>query len=171
MGIDKLNSVQKTTVTYTPTKYVKSDEKETVSKRDTLTLTKEAQKLLAKDKETKSKKFQSTGFMELDLMRRQIEKSNEKKNKKRVVNMSKCFRIASRISNGDKVPLKDIKYLRENAPELLNSALLFKKPNPEPKKYKTCLDKEDEEYMKQRHEDMYDVSVGADDAIILNLEA
>lgn len=171
MDIDKLNNVQKTVITYTPTKYVKSDENEAVSKRDTLTLTKEAQKLLAQEKETKSKKFQSTGSMELDVLKKQLDKANEKKNKKRVVNMSKCFKIASRISNGDKVPLKDIKYLRENAPELYNSALLFKKHNPEPEKYKSCLDKEDEEYMKQRQDDMYNVSVGADDAIILNLEA
>ena len=169
MNIDKLNSVQRNTITYTPTKYVKSDEKEAVSKRDTLILTKEAQKLLAQEKEAKAEKFQSTGFMELDVLRRQLDTSSKKENK--VPNMSKCFKIAARIGNGDKVPLKDMKYLRENAPELFKNAILFKKHNPNPKKYKSCLDKEDEEYMRQRQENFSNMSVGADDAIILNLEA
>ena len=169
MNIDKLNNVHKYAAASASTKYTKPDEKETVSERDTLTLTEEAQKLLTREKEAKSEKYQSTGFMELDMLKRQLDRSNEKECK--VVNMSKCFKIAARISNGDKVPLKDMKYLRENAPELFKNALMFKKYNPEPKKYKTCLDKDDEEYMRQRQENMFGVSVGADDAIILNLEA
>lgn len=168
MGIDKLNHVQKSIITYTPKKYVKSDDQEPISKEDTLTLTKEAQELLTQRKENKEKNQKSADIIQLEMLVKQLENSNKKENK--VVNMSKCFKIAARISNGDKVPLKDMKFLRENAPELYKNALLFKKHNPEPKKYKSCLDKEDEEISKNRQDALFDTSVGADDAIVLNLD-
>lgn len=174
MDINKLNGVQKTEITYTATKYVKADEKESGSKgkTDTLTLTKEARQYLARKKESKKgEKFQSTGSLQLDILKRY--KENAQKKEKKAVNMQKCYRIAARIGNGDKVPLKDMKFLRENAPELYKNALLFKRHNPEPKKYKSCLDKEDEEYMRQRREDMSNMmnaaaGAGADDAMVLN---
>ena len=169
MDIDKLNRVQNIAVTYTAKKYVKSDDQEPVNKEDTLTLTKEAQELLAQRKENREKTQKSADIIQLDMLIRQLESSNKKENK--VVNMSKCFKIAARISNGDKVPLKDMKFLRENAPELYKNALLFKKHNPEPKKYKSCLDKEDEIASKNRQDSLFDTSVGADDAIVLNLDA
>lgn len=172
MSIDKLNGVQKSGITYTATKYVKADEKEMESgrKTDSLTLSKEAQQYLARKKEAKNEKFQSTGSLQLDILKRY--KENAQKKEKKAVNMQKCYRIAARIGNGDKVPMKDMKFLRENAPELYKNALLFKKHNPEPKKYKSCLDKEDEEYMRQHRKDMSDMmnsAVGADDAIALSL--
>ena len=167
MNIDKMNRVQSTSLTYTPTKYVKSDNEETDNKKDTLNLTKEAQQLLAKEKARKRGNRQNVGFLQQDLIRRQLEETNKKENK--VANMSKCFKIAARIQNGDRVPLKDMKYLRENAPELYKSALLFKKHNPEPKKYKSCLDKEDEKSLGTKNSSLMEASVGADDAIVLDL--
>ena len=169
MSIDKLNGVQKSGITYTATKYVKADEKESGSgnKTDTLTLSREAQQYLARKKEAKNEKLQSTGSLQLDILKRYKENAQKKENK--AVNMQKCYKIAARIGNGDKVPLKDLKFLRENAPELYKNALLFKKHNPEPKKYKSCLDKEDEEHMKRHQNDMMDAAVGADDAIVLDL--
>lgn len=169
MDINKLNCVQKTVATYTPRKKEKSDDQDPVNKEDTLTLTKEAQELLSQRKENVEKKQKSADTTQLDMLARQLESSNKKDNK--VINMSKCFKIAARISNGDKVPLKDMKFLRENAPELYKNALLFKKHNPEPKKYKSCLDKEDENASKNRQDSLFDVSVSADDAIVLNLDA
>lgn len=169
MDIDRLNHVQKTVTAYTPKKYAKSDSQESVNKEDTLTLTEEAQELLSQRRENKEKKQKSADIIQLEMLVKQLENANKKEHK--VVNMSKCFKIAARISNGDKVPLKDMKFLRENAPELYKNALLFKKLNPEPKKYKSCLDKEDEEASKNRQDAMFDTSVGADDAIVLNLEA
>ena len=168
MDIDKLNRVQKSVLTYTPNKYVKSENQETVRKEDTLTLTKEAQQLLAQRKENKEKQQKNTGILELDMLAKQLANSKKKDNK--TVNMSKCFKIAARIGNGDKVPLKDLKFLRENAPELYKNALLFKKHNPEPKKYKSCLDKEDETASKNRQDALFDTSAGADDAILLCLD-
>ena len=165
MGIDKLNRVQKTTLVYTPKKITKSDDQQPVSNKDTLTLTKEAQKLLAQRKANKQK---SLGVIELNSLTRKQDNIKKKSNK--TVNMSKCFKIAARIGNGDKVPLKDMRFLRENAPDLYKNALLFKKHNPEPKKYKSCLDKEDEKASKNRQNAMFDTSVGADDAILLGLD-
>ena len=166
MGIDKLNGAQKTVIAYTPKKYTsKSDDQQPAINEDTLTLTKDAQQLLAQRKKIKQKNM---SVIELNSLIRKQDNAKKKKNKP--VNMSKCFKIAARIGNGDKVPLKDLKFLRENAPELYKNALLFKKHNPEPKKYKSCLDKEDENASKNRQDTMFDTSVGADDAILLNLD-
>ena len=178
MKIDELNSVQSTKLTYTPTKYGESNENEVenANKKDILTLTKEAQQFLDANKDNKKNNKQetekNTGNLGLDMLRRLMESSGKKENKG--PNMLKCYKIAARISNGHKVPLKDMKYLRENAPELYKNALLFKKHNPKPKKYKSCLDKEDDEYMRQKQIDSFktsvNTSVGAEDAIALNLD-
>lgn len=167
MSIDKLNRVQTAALTYSPTTYTKSEKEEAESKKDTLTLTEEARQFLANRKAGKEEKQQNTGSLQLDIIRQRLDQTDKKKNK--TANMSKCFKIAARIGNGDKVPLKDMKYLRENAPELYKNALLFKKHNPEPKKYKTCLDEEDERYSAQKSASLVEASVGADDAIVLNL--
>ena len=167
MDIKKLNNVQKTVLTYTPTKYAKTDEQQPVKKEDTLMLTEDAKQLLAQRKESKQK---SMGVIDLSTLTRKQDYSKKKQKKNKSVNMSKCFRIAARIGNGDKVPLKDLKFLRENAPELYKNALLFKKHNPEPKKYKSCLDKEDEIASKNRQDAMFDTSAGADDAMVLCLD-
>lgn len=168
MDIDKLNGVQNTVLTYTPKKYVKSNSQEPVSKEDTLTLTEDAQKLLAQRKENKEKQQKSTWLIELNMLIKKLADSKKKENKN--VNMSKCYKIAARIGNGDKVPMKDMKFLRENAPELYKNALLFKKHNPEPKKYKSCLDKEDEKASTNRQNALFDTPIGAGDAILLNLD-
>lgn len=165
MDVGKLNRVQKTVLTYTPKKATKSDNQPPASNEDTLTLTKEAQQLLA---QRKANKKNSMGVIELNTLTRK--QDNVKKKRNKTVNMSKCFKIAARIGNGDKVPLKDIKFLRENAPELYKNALLFKKHNPEPKKYKSCLDKEDEMASKNRQDTLFDTSAGAGDTMLLNLD-
>lgn len=171
MSIDRLNNVQKSLITYNATKYAnaKVDEKESESSNtDTLTLTKEAQQYLARKKENKVIARQSIGALQLEILKRNREQSQ--KNDKKAVNMAKCYKIAARIGSGNKVPLKDMRFLRENAPELYNNALLFKRINPEPKKYKSCLNREDEEQMRQRQNAMIEVHVGADDAILMCLD-
>ena len=166
MKIDNLNNVQNIVLTNTPAASVKTDKERFEDKKDTLTLTEEAKQFLAKEKADKKVK-QSTESFNADFARFLSEQSSKKENK--AVNMSKCFKIAARISNGDKVPMKDMKYLRENAPELYKNALLFKKINPNPKKYKSCLNKEDEESLGSRNNSLVEAAVGADDAIALDL--
>ncbi len=58
---------------------------------------------------------------------------------------SKCMTIAHRITKGDKVPLKDMKYLMEHEPDLYKQAILMRQPNPKPKEHKSVLEEEDEQ--------------------------
>jgi len=53
--------------------------------------------------------------------------------------------IAHRITKGDKVPLKDMKYLMEHEPDLYKQAILMRQPNPKPKEHKSVLEEEDEQ--------------------------
>lgn len=59
--------------------------------------------------------------------------------------MSRCIKIASRILNGDKVPLKDMKYLQENDPDMFRQAITLRRVNPEPKEYDSVLEDEENE--------------------------
>lgn len=58
---------------------------------------------------------------------------------------SKCMTIAHRITKGDKVPLKDMKFLMENEPDLYKQAILMRQPNPKPKEHKSVLEEDDEQ--------------------------
>lgn len=58
---------------------------------------------------------------------------------------SKCMTIAHRITKGDKVPLKDMKYLMEHEPDLYKQAILMRQPNPKPKEHKSVLEEDDEQ--------------------------
>ncbi len=58
---------------------------------------------------------------------------------------SKCMTIAHRITKGDKVPLKDMKFLMENEPDLYKQAILMRQPNPKPKEHKSVLEDDDEQ--------------------------
>jgi hypothetical protein len=57
---------------------------------------------------------------------------------------AKCLKIAARVSRGDIVPVKDMKYLAEHEPDLYKQAILLRMPNPKPKKHKSLVDDEDE---------------------------
>ncbi len=156
MAIDKLNSVQNIPVTYTPKKIAANNNQAKAGRTDTLTLTKEGQEYLARqnaekngtnkqgDVSTKNQEKNSS-IIQLEAFIKQLEESKENKSSSRVMDLAKCMKIARRIMNGDKVPLKDQKFLAEKFPDLFRNALMFKKHNPEPKKYKSVLDKEDEE--------------------------
>ncbi|MDE6579439.1 MAG: hypothetical protein K2K41_02785, partial [Ruminiclostridium sp.] len=76
---------------------------------------------------------------------KQLEEAKENKGGNRIQDLAKCMKIARRIMHGDRVPLKDHKFLAEKFPELYKNSLMFKQHNPEPKKYKSVLSKEDEE--------------------------
>ena len=59
--------------------------------------------------------------------------------------LSRCIKIATRILNGDKVPLKDMKYLQENEPDMFKQAITLRRINPEPKEYDSVLEDEEED--------------------------
>lgn len=58
---------------------------------------------------------------------------------------ARCLTIASRISRGDTVPMKDMKYLAEHEPDLFKQAILLRVPNDHPKKHKSVLEDDEEE--------------------------
>ncbi len=64
----------------------------------------------------------------------------------------KCMRIAMRITNGDKVPLKDIDFLMEHEPDLYKQAIMMRRPNDEPKEWESVLDEEDEKAPESKQE-------------------
>lgn len=149
MNINKLNGNCQAPITYTSKKTADSEKAGNTIKADTLTLTDEARAFLDRQKTGKTdknneKEQSSSAYAQLEAMRKQMEESEDNNNSS-IMDLAKCMKIARRIQNGDKVPLKDMKFLAEKYPELYKNSLLLKKHNPEPKKYKSVLDKEDEE--------------------------
>ncbi len=59
--------------------------------------------------------------------------------------LGKCMTIAARIMNGHTVPQKDHKFLAEKYPELYEQAILMRRINHDPKKYKSLVEDEEEE--------------------------
>lgn len=60
-------------------------------------------------------------------------------------NMGKCLEISRRIMKGDRVPIKDVKFLQEKQPKLYKMAIMLKKTSKHPKKHKSLLEKEKDE--------------------------
>ena len=56
----------------------------------------------------------------------------------------KCLLIAQRIMSGDRVPLKDEKFLAENQPDLYLRAMLMKTTKVDPKKHKSLIEDEED---------------------------
>ena len=83
---------------------------------------------------------------ELDMLQKQLEASKKESEamEDEFEAFSKCLKIASRISRGDIVPPKDMKYLAEHEPDLYKQAILLRMPNAKPKKHKSLIDDEDE---------------------------
>lgn len=149
MNINKLNAPVGTPITYTQKKNTDGAKTSAVPKTDTLNLTDEARAFLDRRKtgmtdKNNEKEQSSTAYAQLEAMRKQMEESDDNSHSS-VMDFAKCMKIARRIQNGDRVPLKDMKFLAEKYPELYKNSILLKKNNPEPKKYKSVLDKGDEE--------------------------
>lgn len=150
VDINKLNPANKIPINYTPKKNPVDNTPKKKARTDTFSISQEAQEYLARQKKQDGKKLpeisgedKNTSFLEMEAFRKQQEKSNEN-HKNSIADMQKCMKIAARIMHGDKVPMKDRKFLAEKYPELYKNALLFQRHNPEPKKYKSITDDEDE---------------------------
>lgn len=59
--------------------------------------------------------------------------------------LAKCLVIATRITRGDNVPLKDMDYLRENQPDLYKQSIMLRQPNDDPEDCESVLEEEDTE--------------------------
>lgn len=97
-------------------------------------------------KEEEERRRQTEKQNELDMLKRNLEASNKQAEamEEGFEAYSKCLTIAMRITKGDIVPLKDMKYLMEHEPELYKQATLLRQPNNDPKKWKSVLEDEEE---------------------------
>ncbi len=154
MAINKLGSPMQAPITYTPTKYGSKDKQTKSGKTDTFVLTKEGQDYLARKNAEKTEnsilqkdgflKDKNNSFIEMQAYMKQLEESKKDKSSDRFQDLAKCMKIAARIMHGDKVPMKDMKFLAEKNPDMFRNAIMLKQHNPEPKKYKSVLDDDDE---------------------------
>lgn len=154
MNVSNTTTVSQTPITYTKRNVTEQKAKNGSPRTDTLTLTEEAQKFLQTQRElenpTKAKREEYK-----DDLQRFLENLNSEDDDKgnSFMDIAKCMKIAKRIQNGDKVPMKDIKFLAKNQPKLFMMAMTFRRnDNPDPKKYKTALDKKDEERVESEGE-------------------
>lgn len=72
----------------------------------------------------------------------QIRESNSEA-KKDISTTSKCMRIASRIVQGDTVPVQDIKYLMKHDMELYGQSMKMRIPKEDPKEWDSELSDEE----------------------------
>ena len=57
----------------------------------------------------------------------------------------KCLLIAQRIMSGDRVPIKDQKFLAEKQPDLFLKAMIMKTTKADPKKNKSLIEDEEDD--------------------------
>lgn len=76
---------------------------------------------------------------QLDMLKDILEETNNDESSEKISELSRCLTISSRIMSGDKVPMKDEKYLREKRPEMYSRAIMLRKQKLEPKKHKSVL--------------------------------
>lgn len=130
--------VKPTTITYTAYNYAEKSKNETAAENPQEVLKEEAKKVTNTDK------------AELNMLYEQLESA--KKDDGGVMDLSKCLTIARRIMNGDRVTLKDRKFLQEKFPDLHKNAMLFRRPNPKPKKYDSITEEEEDDSVNQAAE-------------------
>ena len=127
-------------------KNIKSrDKKDAVSEETELT-PEERKKLEKQEQAEQFKKALEEKRQQAQMLKEQLESSREEAEgmAKEFGCLSKCMVIAARISRGDIVPAKDMKYLMENEPDLYKQAILLRQPKKDPEEYDSVLDEEDE---------------------------
>lgn len=84
---------------------------------------------------------------QLEMLREELKNSKEQAEAtaEGFESFGKCLTIAQRITRGDNVPMKDMKYLMEHEPDLYKQAIMMRQPNDDPKNYKSVLDEDDTE--------------------------
>lgn len=71
-----------------------------------------------------------------------------------------CNKIAARIRAGDRVPLKDLRYLIKHDIRAYQMAMASRKPNDDPKEWDSAIPKEDQE-----REQPTELSIGGTDQV------
>lgn len=147
MNVSSTTALYQTPITYTKRDVTGQKAKNGSPRTDTLTLTEEAQKFLQTQRELENPTKAKREEYKDDLQRflDNLKENDEDDKSSSFMDLAKCLKIARRILNGDKVPMKDRKFLAEHDRDLYEMALTFQRHNPKPKKYKTVLDENDEE--------------------------
>ncbi len=148
MSVNGITTSGQVPITYTKRNVTGEKSKNDNPRPDTLTLTQEAQQFLNTQKELENAPKSKKDEYKDDLQRflDSLNQEDEDDKSSSFLDIAKCMKIARRIQNGDKVPLKDIKFLAKKEPKLYMMAMTFKRnDNPKPKKYKTVLEKKDSE--------------------------
>lgn len=100
-----------------------------IGSKDSVSLSGEAKRLLAKEEDFKeAKKI-------MDKMAEKAEAQNDQ-----LYKLTKCFEIAARIIKGDNVPDRDVHFLAKNEPEMFSAAIILRRQNDNPKDHKSLLD-------------------------------
>ena len=111
-------------------------------KDDTVSISNEARALLAKNEKPNPYDEKAREVAELI---RQLEEAPDPSDNP-YMDKIKCLQIAMRIMNGDHVPTKDRQFLLEKEPQMFSQALLLRRTNDNPKKYKSLIeDKKDDQ--------------------------
>lgn len=116
------------------------------AKREEEALKKEEE---AKEKERlqkeKSEQEKRAKQQELESLNQQLESAKEQADAigDSFKDTSKCLLIAMRITRGDIVPQKDMKFLAEHEPDLFKQAIMLRQPKEDPEECDSVL--EDEE--------------------------
>lgn len=120
------------------------------AKEDALKSAEEKEKLEAQE-EAKKKAEEEAKIkaqeQQLEMLREELKNSKEQADAaaEGFESFGKCLTIAQRITRGDNVPMKDMKYLMEHEPDLYKQAIMLRQPNDDPKNYKSVLDEDDTE--------------------------
>lgn len=119
---------------------VPNDQLDNQLMEDILSISDEARALLAEDDllDSNNGALSESG---LATMLEQLRESSNPSNNP-YPDKTKCLQISMRIINGDEVPTKDMQFLMKNEPGLYARALLLRRQNDKPKKYKSLVDGE-----------------------------
>lgn len=112
------------------------------AKSDQLTLSKQALSLIqmqSKIREIEQAKENAENCSETHMLESM---------KKAMDVLKTCSTIAARVRAGDKVPLKDLRYLMDNDPQGYQLAMASRKPKVNPKEWKSAIPEEKQEERK-----------------------
>ncbi len=139
MSISNLSGIPKFTSVLPESQYKKDKEAEALKKAE------EAKKKEEQEKQ-KAEQAKKAKENELSMLEMQLQASKEQSEgmEKSFDTMGKCLLIAMRITRGDIVPMKDMKFLMDNDPELYKQSILLRQPNDDPEKHKSVLEDEEE---------------------------
>lgn len=98
---------------------------------------------LRKEKEEQEKKAKQ---QELESLNQQLESAKEQADAigDSFKDTSKCLLIAMRITRGDIVPQKDMKFLMDHEPDLFKQAIMLRQPKENPEECESVLEDEEE---------------------------